>query len=81
MGIVRGDGIVAVAASAAEAATALLDRLITEERELLTIITGSGADPATTAAIEDWVTVHRADVQIEVHAGGQPLYPYLFGVE
>ena len=22
-----------------------------------------------------------ADIQVEVHAGGQPLYPYLFGVE
>ncbi len=81
MGIVRGDGIVAVAATPVEASVALLDRLITTDRELLTIITGSGADPATTAAIEDWITVHRADVQIEIHSGGQPLYPYLFGVE
>jgi DAK2 domain fusion protein YloV len=81
MGIVRGDGIVAVAGSPAEVSTALLDGLITDGRELLTIITGAGADPATTAAIEDWVAVHRADVQIEIHRGGQPLYPYLFGVE
>ena len=44
MGIVRGDGIVAVAATPVEASVALLDRLITTDRELLTIITGSGAD-------------------------------------
>ena len=24
---------------------------------------------------------HRPDVTVEVHRGGQPLYPYLFGVE
>ena len=60
IGIVRGDGIVAVAASPVEASVALLDRLITTDRELLTIITGSGADPATTAEIEDWIAEHRA---------------------
>jgi hypothetical protein len=81
MGIVRGDGIVAVAGSPTEVSVALLDLLITPERELLTVITGTDADPAGTAAIESWVAEHRPDVQVEVHAGGQPLYPYLFGVE
>ncbi len=81
MGIVRGDGIVAVAPSAVGASTALLERLITPERELLTIITGDAADPADTAAIEAWLADQRGDVQVEVHRGGQPLYPFLFGVE
>jgi uncharacterized protein len=81
IGIVRGDGIVAVGSSASEASVALLDQLITPDRELLTIITGSDAEAAVTAEIERWVDGCRPDVQIEVHAGGQPLYPYLFGVE
>jgi DAK2 domain fusion protein YloV len=81
MGIVRGDGIVAVAGSAIDASTQLLDRLITPDRELLTIITGTDASPADLAAIEGWVADQRADVQVEVHRGGQPLYPFLFGVE
>ena len=81
IGIVRGDGIVAVGASAGEASVALLDHLITSDRELLTIITGAGAEAATTAEIERWLEDRHSDVQVEIHAGGQPLYPYLFGVE
>jgi DAK2 domain fusion protein YloV len=81
IGIVRGEGIASVGGSALEASIGLLDRLIAPERELLTIITGTGADAATTAAIEGWLGDHRADVHVEVHVGGQPLYPYLFGVE
>jgi DAK2 domain fusion protein YloV len=81
MGIVKGDGIAAVAGSVVDASTLLLTKLLADEGELLTIITGSGADPVTTAAIEAWMADEHADVQVELHQGGQPLYPYLFGVE
>ena len=64
-----------------EASTVLLDHLIDPSREIVTIVTGSDAKPADTASIEAWVSEYRADVQIEVHRGGQPLYPFLFGVE
>jgi DAK2 domain fusion protein YloV len=81
IGIVRGDGIVTVGDSLEGASTALLDHLLTPDRELLTIITGADAEPATTSALEAWLADQHADVQVEVHEGGQPLYPYLFGVE
>lgn len=81
MGIARGDGIVAVAGSALDASTQLLDQLIGDAGELLTIITGADADVGVTACIQQWLADRHADVQVEVHAGGQPLYPYLFGVE
>jgi DAK2 domain fusion protein YloV len=81
IGIVRGDGIVAIAGTLPSASTQLLDHLIDDSRELLTIITGSDVTAAQTDQISAWVSEHRPDVAIEVHAGGQPLYPYLFGVE
>jgi DAK2 domain fusion protein YloV len=81
MGIVKGDGIAAVAGSVLDASTQLLDQLIGDDGELLTIITGSDAAVSVTAALQEWVAEHHADVQIELHRGGQPLYPYLFGVE
>jgi DAK2 domain fusion protein YloV len=81
IGIVRGDGIVAVGESVADASTSLLEQLLTPDRELLTIITGSGAEPSVTSALGSWVAERYPDVQVEVHAGGQPLYPYLFGAE
>ena len=81
IGLVRGDGIVSVAPDVVGAATALLDHLVTPGRELVTVISGADASPSATAAIEEWLADQHADVQVEVHSGGQPLYPYLFGVE
>ena len=81
IGIVKGDGIVSVAGTPVAAATRLLDELIGDSGELLTIVTGAEADPADTAALTTWLAENHADVQVEVHTGGQPLYPYLFGCE
>ena len=81
IGLVRGDGIVAVSGSLDGAACALLDYLITPGREIVTVITGGEADAGHTDVLLAWIAEHRPDVQVEVHRGGQPLYPYLFGVE
>ena len=81
IGIVRGDGIVAIAGTLVTASTQLLDHLITDAGELLTIVTGVDATTAVTDQISAWVTENRPDVAVEIHVGGQPLYPYLFGIE
>ena len=81
IGIVRGDGIVAIAGTLVTAVTQLLEHLIDDSGELLTIVTGSDATNAHTEQIIAWVSEHRPDVAIETHSGGQPLYPYLFGIE
>jgi uncharacterized protein len=47
----------------------------------VTIIEGEGAGAATTRHIEVWLQENRSGVTAEVHHGGQPLYPYLFGIE
>ena len=80
LGISR-DGIKAIAPSVTEAAIRLLDRLVTDDHEIVTIIEGDGATAGDTRAITEWLGEHRPDVSPEVHHGGQPLYPYLFGVE
>jgi DAK2 domain fusion protein YloV len=81
LGLVRGDGIVAVAPSIEGAAMALLDSIVGEAAELVTVVTGADADVGVTGQIVGWLSDHRGDVQIDVHHGDQPLYPYLFGVE
>ncbi len=81
IGIVRGDGIVAVSGGVVATSTQLLDHLIDDSSELLTIVTGAEATASNTDAITEWVTVNRPQMMVEVHRGGQPLYPYLFGVE
>ena len=79
LGISR-DGIRVVAAELGEAASQLLDQLI-DGHELVTIIEGEGASPGCTRHITQWLEEHHPDVEAEVHHGGQPLYPYLFGIE
>jgi uncharacterized protein len=86
IGIVRGaklkvKGIVAVSGSLDGAIVALLEHLVQPGSEIVTVVEGAAATPDHTDVIQAWLGEHRPDVQVEVHRGAQPLYPYLFGVE
>ena len=81
IGLVRGDGLVAIGDTMVAAACALVDKLITPGRELMTMITGDLATARATEEILAYIADNFDGVEVEVHAGGQPLYPYLFGVE
>jgi hypothetical protein len=74
-------GVVSVADSIAVAAIGLLSKLVQPEHELLTIIEGEGSNPANTRRITEYVGDELSNLTVEVHHGGQPLYPYLFGIE
>ncbi|HVX23607.1 MAG TPA: DAK2 domain-containing protein [Acidimicrobiales bacterium] len=75
------DGVVAVGGSPSGAAMALLERLLQPQHELVTVIEGEGATAAGTRRVTEWLRDHHPDVAAEVHHGGQPLYPYLLGIE
>jgi DAK2 domain fusion protein YloV len=75
------DRIQASVKSATDAAIALLDALVDDDSELVTIIVGAEADADDTARITEHVAAAPPDVEVEVHQGDQPLYPYLIGVE
>ena len=77
----RGDGIVAIGGTWRAAASQLLSHLITPEREIVTALEGVDATSAMTDELRAWLSENHPDVVVEVHRGGQPLYPYLFGVE
>jgi len=81
IGLVRGDGLVAIGDTMVAASCSLLDKLVTPDREIMTIITGDLATARATEEIVAYIAENFAGVEVEVHAGGQPLYPYLFGVE
>lgn len=74
-------GIVSVAPTLAEATCKLLDALVGEGHEIVTLIEGEGAGPADTRRVVEWLHEHRPGVEVERHEGGQPLYPYLVSVE
>ncbi|MCU1351610.1 MAG: domain fusion protein YloV, partial [Acidimicrobiales bacterium] len=80
LGIARA-GIRAVAATVEAAAIGLLDELVSEEHEIVTLIEGEGATAGATRQIRAWVEENRPGASVEVLHGGQPLYPYFLGVE
>ena len=71
----------AVEPSLADAATGLLGRIVTADHEIVTVIEGEGATAADTRRVTEWLAEHRPEASTEVHHGGQPLYPYLIGIE
>jgi uncharacterized protein len=75
------DGVCVATKTAADAAIALLDALIDGDAELVTVVVGAEADADDTARIAEHLELAHPDVEIELHQGDQPLYPYLVGVE
>jgi DAK2 domain fusion protein YloV len=75
------EGILEVDDTCVGVAIKLLDRLIGPSHELVTVIEGDGSSAAITRQISEWLHEERPSVSVEVHPGGQPLYPYLFGIE
>jgi DAK2 domain fusion protein YloV len=74
-------GVRSIDDSIAGASNRLLAQLITPSHELLTIIEGEGSSPANTRRITEFLADEYPGVAVEVHHGGQPLYPYYFGIE
>ena len=74
-------GICASTKSAVDAVQELLARLVDDESEIVTVIIGAEARPGDTARIREHLALAHPDVEAEFHEGGQPLYPYLVGVE
>jgi hypothetical protein len=74
-------GIEVVQPTLAEATTALLEKLLTDEHEIVTLIEGEGSSPADTRRVTEWLSEHRPDIDVEIHHGEQPLYPYLLSID
>jgi len=74
-------GIEVVGGSVADATCRLLDRLLEESHEIVTIIEGAGVKAADTRRVTEWLAENRPGLAVELHHGGQPLYPYLIAVE
>jgi DAK2 domain fusion protein YloV len=75
-------GVIAVVdPDLAGAACALLDRLVADRHEVVTIIEGDGSGHDVTAELTEWLAKHRPEAAVDVHHGGQPLAAYLFSAE
>lgn len=58
-----------------------LNKMLNEETEIVTIIFGDEAKEKEARAIADQLTAAHPDLEVEIHQGDQPVYPYLFAAE
>jgi DAK2 domain fusion protein YloV len=70
---------VAAGESFDEVARELLDRLLAEPRDVLTLLHGEGAPPLN--GLIDELAAHHPELELDVHEGGQPHYPLLLSAE
>jgi DAK2 domain fusion protein YloV len=64
-----------------DASKKLLREMIEEGSEIVTILSGVDAKDDDMEELEAYIREMYPEIEIELHPGGQPLYPYIFSVE
>ncbi|HFV7571085.1 TPA: fatty acid kinase catalytic subunit FakA [Staphylococcus aureus] len=80
MGLIE-DNIVSSQSDQLTTVTELLNEMLADDSEILTVIIGQDAEQAVTDNMINWIEEQYPDVEVEVHEGGQPIYQYFFSVE
>ncbi|MEI8001643.1 MAG: DAK2 domain-containing protein [Actinomycetes bacterium] len=75
------EGICAAASSPVDAALVAVEQIVEPDCELVTVLVGADASPGDAELLRERIAAAHPDLVIEVHDGGQPLYPFLVGVE
>jgi DAK2 domain fusion protein YloV len=73
--------IVSSEPSVMDASKKLLQEMIEEGSEIVTILSGEDANEDDVEELEAFIREMYPELEIELHPGGQPLYPYIFSVE
>ncbi|NLK20964.1 MAG: DAK2 domain-containing protein [Epulopiscium sp.] len=80
LGIVEGD-IVVVSEKLEEATKELIDNIIDDDSEIVSIYYGEDVEEDGADKIKEYIEENYPDCEVEIHYGGQPLYYYIFSVE
>ncbi|MEK3808973.1 DAK2 domain-containing protein [Metabacillus sp. SLBN-84] len=80
MGIANGK-IVTKDRNQLASAKKLLDSMMTEDDEILTVLQGADAADDEMKELVSYIESKFEDVEVEVHKGEQPLYSYIFSIE
>lgn len=80
MGIIDGD-IQVVADSVEDAAEQSVEKMLDDDSEIVTIIFGADTKEKAANKLAKSVSAIDEDLEVEIHDGGQPLYPFLISVE
>jgi DAK2 domain fusion protein YloV len=74
-------GIESVGKGLADATIGLLAVLLGPGHEIVTLVQGEGSTAADTRQVTEWLRAVHPEITVELHHGGQPLYPYLVSIE
>ncbi|MDP6894214.1 MAG: DAK2 domain-containing protein [Acidimicrobiales bacterium] len=80
LGLQKGK-VTVIAETIVEAAKNLLNEMIDDEHEIVTLVAGEDSNEKETDQIVAWVCAEHEELEVEVHEGGQPLYHYYIGIE
>ncbi|MDR7923317.1 DAK2 domain-containing protein [Latilactobacillus sakei subsp. sakei] len=80
MGIIDGK-IKVSTADRQTAAIEMVQTMLDEDSEIVTIIVGEDGDMTEAEAISDAIMAQDDELEVEIHEGDQPVYPYLISVE
>lgn len=64
-----------------QTALTTLEKMITPETEIITIIFGDEAKEKNAKKLSEALLAKHGDLEVEIHEGNQPVYPYLFAAE
>lgn len=56
-------------------------RMLDEESEIVTLLIGEDGSEEEAQRIADYIEENHSDLEVEIHTGDQPVYPYLISVE
>ncbi len=73
--------IVSVGKDAKEAAKKLIESLVSDDSELVSLYYGADASEEEAELIADEIVAEYNDIDVEVQYGGQPVYSYFISVE
>lgn len=80
MGIVDGD-IATVGDDLIDTAIQMVKKMLDDDSEAITIIYGEGADQKAAEKVQAGILELDDELEVEIHEGDQPVYPFLISVE
>jgi dihydroxyacetone kinase-like predicted kinase len=64
-----------------QAAIETVTKMLDDDSEIVTIIIGQSGNEQEAQQIADAVSAVDDEIEVEIHQGDQPVYPYLIAVE
>ena len=80
IGLYDGD-IVTTSSNRTDSVKQLIEQMVSDEDEILTLIYGNQSDEGEVASLVEELEAVYPDIEVEVHQGGQELYDYLLALE